>query len=81
MLSFIYEPSDIFLVKTSYIYKPEDNMFVLILHVPLVSPHYLMPMYEFIPLLFGPYRTSPATSLLLENNLWRIWSSGRASLG
>jgi hypothetical protein len=26
-------------------------MFVLILHVPLVSPHYLMPLYEFIPLL------------------------------
>jgi hypothetical protein len=44
MLSFIHEPSDIFLVETSYIYKPEDNTFVLILHVPLVSPHNLMPL-------------------------------------
>jgi len=51
MLSFIHEPSDIFLVETSYIYKLEDNTFVLILHIPLVSPHNLMPLYKFIPLL------------------------------
>jgi hypothetical protein len=50
MLSFLHEPSDIFLVETSYIYKPEDNTFVLTLHSPLVSPHNLMPLYEFIPL-------------------------------
>jgi hypothetical protein len=48
MLSFIHEPSDIFLVKTSYIYRPEENTFILVLHIPLVSPHNLMPLYEFI---------------------------------
>jgi len=42
MLSFIHEPSDIFLVKTSYIYRPEENTFILVLHIPLVSPHNLM---------------------------------------
>jgi hypothetical protein len=50
MLSFIHKPSDIFLVETSYIYKPEDNTIILILHFPLVSPHNLMLLYGFIPL-------------------------------
>ena len=50
MLSFVHKPSDLFLVETSYIYKPEDKTFVLVLHVPLVTPHNLMPLYEFIPL-------------------------------
>jgi len=47
MLSFVHEPLDLFLVKTSYIYNPDDNTFILVLHVPLVSPPKL---YEFIPL-------------------------------
>ncbi len=50
LLSFVHQPSDLFLVETSYIYKPDKNMFVLVLHVPLVTPHNLMPLYEFIPL-------------------------------
>jgi hypothetical protein len=50
LLSFVHQPSDLFLVETSYVYKPEDNTFVLVLHVPLVAPHNLMPLYEFIPL-------------------------------
>jgi len=50
MLSFVHKPSDLFLVETSYIYKPEEKSFVLVLHVPLVTPHNLMPLYEFIPL-------------------------------
>jgi hypothetical protein len=50
MLSFVHKPSDLFLVETSYIYKPEEKTFVLVLHVPLVTPHNLMPLYEFIPL-------------------------------
>jgi hypothetical protein len=37
-------------VETSYIYKPDEKTFVLVLHVPLVTPHNLMPLYEFIPL-------------------------------
>jgi hypothetical protein len=37
-------------VETSYIYKPHEKTFVLVLHVPLVTPHNLMPLYEFIPL-------------------------------
>jgi hypothetical protein len=48
LLSLVHQPSDLFLVETSYVYKPEDNTFVLVLHVPLVAPHNLMPLYEFI---------------------------------
>ncbi len=51
MLSFVHEPSDIFLVEASYIYKPEDNTFILVLYIPLFSPYNLMPLYKFIPLL------------------------------
>jgi hypothetical protein len=50
LLSFVHQPSDLFLVETSYIYKPDEKTFVLVLHVPLVTPHNLMPLYEFIPL-------------------------------
>jgi hypothetical protein len=50
MLSFVHQPSDLFLVETSYIYKPDEKTFVLVLHVPLVTPHNLMPLYKFIPL-------------------------------
>jgi hypothetical protein len=41
MLSFIHQPSGLFLVETSYIYKPDEKTFVLVLHVPLVTPHNL----------------------------------------
>ncbi len=47
MLSFIHKPSDLFLVQTSYVYKPDEKTFV---HVPLVTPHNLMPLFKFIPL-------------------------------
>jgi hypothetical protein len=50
MLSFVHKPSNIFLVKTSYIYKPEGKTFLLIFHMLLVSSHNLMPLYKFIPL-------------------------------
>jgi len=50
LLSFVHQPSDLFLVETSYIYKPDKKTFVLVLHFPLVTPHNLMPLYEFIPL-------------------------------
>lgn len=50
LFSFINEPSDLFLIKTLYIYRPDKNTFVLILHMPLVSPHNLIPLYEFLPL-------------------------------
>jgi hypothetical protein len=50
MLSFVHEPSEIFLVETSYIYRLDENTFVLVLHIPLVSPQNLMPLYEFISL-------------------------------
>ncbi len=39
-----------FLVKTLYIYWPDENPFVLILHVHLVSPHNFMPLYKFLSL-------------------------------
>jgi hypothetical protein len=48
MFYFVNEPSNLFLVKTSYIYQSNKNILVLILHVPLVTPHNLMPLYEFI---------------------------------
>jgi hypothetical protein len=35
-------------VETSYIYKPDEKTFILVLHVPLITPHNLMPLYEFI---------------------------------
>ncbi len=50
MLSFVHQPSDLFLVETLYIYKLDKKTFMLVLHVPLVTPHSLMPLYEFIPL-------------------------------
>jgi hypothetical protein len=50
LLSFIHKPSDLFLVETSYVYKPDEKTFVLVLHVPLVTPHNFMPLFEFIPL-------------------------------
>jgi hypothetical protein len=50
LLSFVHQPSDLFLVETSYIYKPDEKTFILVLHVPLVAPHNLMPLYESIPL-------------------------------
>ncbi len=50
LLSFIHQLSDIFLVETSYIYKPDEKTFVSVLHVPLVTPHNLMLLFEFIPL-------------------------------
>jgi hypothetical protein len=37
-------------VETSYIYKPDEKNFVLVLHIPLVTTHNLMPLYKFIPL-------------------------------
>jgi hypothetical protein len=51
LLTFIHNPSDLFLVETSYVYKPDEKTFVLVLHVPLVTPHNLMPLFKFIPLL------------------------------
>ena len=51
LLSFVHQPSDLFLVETSNIYKLDKMFFVLVLHVPLVTPHNLMPLYEFIPFL------------------------------
>jgi len=51
LLSFVYQPSDLFLMETSYIYKPDEKTFVLVLHIPLVTPHNLIPLNEFIPLL------------------------------
>jgi hypothetical protein len=50
LLSFVHSPSDLFLVETSYIYKPDENTFVLVLHIPLVALHKLMPLFEFSPL-------------------------------
>jgi hypothetical protein len=52
LFSFTNEPSDLFLIETSNAYRPEENIFVLILNVPLVSPHNLMPLYKFIPMPF-----------------------------
>ena len=49
LLSFIHKPSDLVLVETSYIYKPDEKTFVLVLHVPLVTPHNLILLFEFIP--------------------------------
>ena len=50
LLSFLHQPSDLFLVETSYVYKPDEKIFVLVMHVPLVAPQNLMQLYEFIPL-------------------------------
>jgi hypothetical protein len=50
LLSFVHQPSELFLVETSYTYKLADKAFVLVLHVPLMAPHNLMPLYKFIPL-------------------------------
>ncbi len=50
LLSFVHQPLDLFFVETSYIYRPDDNTFVFVLHMPLVAPHNLMPLFKFIPL-------------------------------
>jgi hypothetical protein len=77
MLSFVHEPSDLFLVETSYIYKPDQNTLVLVLHVPRVSPHNLMPLYEFIPLPIH-FNSSANISITLEvgvNNMIAVGQS------
>jgi hypothetical protein len=48
IVKYVHQRSDIFLVETSYIYKPDEKTSVLMLHVPLVTLHNLMPLYEFI---------------------------------
>jgi hypothetical protein len=64
MLSFIHKPSDLFLVETFYIYKPDEKTFILVLHVPLVTPHNLMPLFELSPC--PCTSTSPATLQSLQ---------------
>jgi hypothetical protein len=39
LLSFFHQPSDLILVETSYINKPEVKTFVLVLHVPPTQPN------------------------------------------
>ncbi len=39
LFSFINEPSELFLVETLYIFRLDENTFVLVRHIPLVSPH------------------------------------------
>jgi hypothetical protein len=41
----VSKPSDLFPVETSYVYRPEENIFA-----PLISAQNLMPLYNFIPL-------------------------------
>ncbi len=64
MLSFVHKPLDLFLVETSYIYKPEEKTFVLVLHVPLVTPHNLMPLYNLFH--YQSISISPETCQLLR---------------
>jgi hypothetical protein len=77
LLSFVHQPSDLFLLETSYFYKPEDKTFVLVLHMPLVAPHNLMSLYEFIPLpmhfnFSGNVSVTPEVS---HNNMITVYHS------
>jgi len=65
MLSFVCDPTGLCLIETSYICQPEDNTFFLVLHILLVSPHNLMPLYEFI-LLVIHFNFSHNVSITLE---------------
>ncbi len=74
--SFLNEPSDLFLVENSYIYCLDKNTFVLILHVPLVLPHNLMPLYEFLPLPVH-FNFSSNVSVTLEVGINNMIALGR----
>jgi hypothetical protein len=77
MLSFIHKPSDLFLVEMSYVYKLDEKTFVLILHVPLVTPHNLMPLFEFIllPVYFNFTSNITVTPEVGPNNMIAVGHS------
>jgi hypothetical protein len=77
LLSFVHQPSDLFLEETSFIYKPEEKIFILVLHIPLVAPHNLMPLLEFIPLpmVFNFYSNVLVTSEVGPNNMIAVGHS------
>ncbi len=48
--NFIHQPSDLCKLDTSFIHQPEEQMVILILHVPFLKTENLLPLYEFISL-------------------------------
>jgi len=48
--NFIHQPSNLYKLETSFIHRPEEQMVILILHVPFVEAENLIPLYEFISL-------------------------------
>jgi hypothetical protein len=72
MLSFIHQLSGLFLVETSYIYKPDEKTFVLVLHAPLVTPHNLMPLYILLPVHFNFLGNISITPEVGPNNMIAI---------
>jgi len=48
--SFIHDPPNIFSQETSFTYHREDNTFFLLLDIPLIENHNLLPIHKFIPL-------------------------------
>ncbi len=48
--NFIHQPADLYKLETSIIHCVEEEMVVIILHVPLVEAANLLPLYKFIPL-------------------------------
>ena len=49
-INYVNNPSDLYQVEVSSVYHPDDKIFVLILHIPLVHPGNLMTLMQFIPL-------------------------------
>jgi hypothetical protein len=77
LLSFVHQLSRLFLMETSYIYKPDETTFVLVLHIPLVMPHNLMPLYKIItlPVHFNFSGNVPVTPEVGTNNLIAVGHS------
>jgi len=47
--NFIHQPSDLYILYTSFIHRPEEQLVILIL-IPFVETENLLPFYEFISL-------------------------------
>ncbi len=63
--NFIHQPSDLYKLETSFIHRPEEQMVILILHVPFVEAENLLPLYEFISLPIY-YNFSSNVSIILD---------------
>ncbi len=50
LVSYVNRPSDLFKFDVSHLFNLKDNIFILILHFPLVSNSNLLVLFDYLPL-------------------------------